>query len=531
MRAGKTFVIAGAALLAAFAADAAVVRKLPDMTVVESETVATDALKATSVRSSNDSVFIAALRESGEAVVSGVRLGEAQLSYVDERGVYAARTVTVVPSYWDVLRGMFSEDPEISISIIGDKVVVGGSTANVDTLRRVETAKALDTSRIVTQVTYSTAQVGDLVKDFLARSAITNIAVNVVGREVCLSGRMYDTQSIEQLKKRVEGFVRDFPGITVNTDNLRIYKQQILISIEFVAYSDTMSRNLGFSGPESITASADWNFGYQHSKNTGGSSSWGRSHEGKNSGSTKTGFETTQGAQGGDPTRTPTDSQSLESAIARTFTGDAKKNGDWKHAWSGGANVKVDGVKATVNLLKKSGAAKSVYSTTLSTQSGIEAEFQNGGTIHRSTTPGMGSSGELVSIEYGYIIKTTPLIVDENTVNLDFTLDNKQPITRDSADIEISRYQTKSKYLVRPGESIMLSGYKYNYESEDKKGTPWLSKIPWIGERLFGNTNDDLKMNEMLLVVTVDWAIEDASEGAAVRMNEMKDRKVEVEMP
>ena len=75
------------------------------------------------------------------------------------------------------------------------------------------------------------------------------------------------------------------------------------------------------------------------------------------------------------------------------------------------------------------------------------------------------------------------------------------------------------------------SGYKYNYESEDKTGTPWLSKIPWIGERLFGNTNDDLKMNEMLLVVTVDWAIDDASEGAAVRMNEMKDRKVEVEMP
>ena len=456
MRAGKKFVIAGAALLAAFAADAAVVRKLPDMTVVESETVATDALKATSVRSSNDSVFIAALRE---------------------------------------------------------------------------TAKALDTARIVAQVTYSTAQVGDLVKDFLARSAITNIAVNVVGREVCLSGRMYDTQSIDQLKKRVEGFVKDFPGITVNTDNLRIYKQQILISIEFVAYSDTMSRNLGFSGPDSITASADWNFGYQHSKNTGGSSSWGRTHEGKGSGSTKTGYEMSQGAQGGDPTRTPTDSQSLESAIARTFTGDSKKNGDWKHAWSGGANVKVDGVKATVNLLKRSGAAKSVYSTTLSTQSGIEAEFQNGGTIHRSTTPGMGSSGELVSIEYGYIIKTTPLIVDENTVNLDFTLDNKQPITRDSADIEISRYQTKSKYLVRPGESIMLSGYKYNYESEDKKGTPWLSKIPWIGERLFGNTNDDLKMNEMLLVVTVDWAIEDASEGAAVRMNEMKDRKVEVEMP
>ena len=539
MSAVKTVVIA--VLFAAFAADAAVVRKLPDMTVVESETVATDALKATSVRSSNDSVFMAALRESGEAVVSGVRLGEAVLSYVDERGVYAARTVTVVPSYWDVLRGMFSEDPEITIAVIGDKVVVSGSTANVDTLRRVETARALDATRIVAQVSYSTAQVGELVKDFLARSAITNIGVNVVGREVCLSGRMYDTQSIEQLKKRVEGFVRDFPGITVNTDDLRIYKQQILISIEFVAYNDNMTRNLGFSGPEAITASADWNFGYSHSKNTGGSSSWGRTREAKGNGSSKSGFDRSSAekrtvAPGKDETtfddsRTTTGNDSLESSVVRTLTGDSKKNGDWKHAWSGGANVKVDGVKATVNLLKKSGAARTVYSTTLSTQSGIEAEFQNGGTIHRSTTPGMGSSGDMVSIEYGYIIKTTPLIIDDNTVNLDFTLDNKQPISRDSADIEISRYQTKSKYLVRPGESIMLSGYKYNHESEDKKGTPWLSRIPWIGERLFGNTNDEIKMHEMLLVVTVNWAVDEASEGVAARVNEMKERKVEVEMP
>ena len=197
--------VAGAVL----AANAAVVRKMPDMTVVEGEMVATDSMKATAVRSSNTAVFSAALRESGEAIVSGTRLGEAVLSYVDERGVFASRSVMVVPAYWDVLRGMFSEDPEIVIAIVGDKVVVGGSTANVDTLRRVEQAKNLDAARIVTQVSYSTAQIGELVSDFLKRSNVTNVSVNVVGREVCLSGRMYDTQSIEQLKKRVEGFVHD----------------------------------------------------------------------------------------------------------------------------------------------------------------------------------------------------------------------------------------------------------------------------------------------------------------------------------
>ena len=147
---------------------------------------------------------------------------------------------------------------------------------------------------------------------------------------------------------------------------------------------------------------------------------------------------------------------------------------------------------------------------------------------------GVGASGGLESIEYGYIIKATPLIIDSNTVNLDFSLDNKLPNSFETSadqDIRISRYQTKSKYLVRPGESIMLSGYKYNSESENKKGTPWLSNIPWIGSYLFGNTSNDVNMNEMLLVVTVNWALEDDSEATTTRLSEMKDRKIEVEMP
>ena len=57
------------------AAEAVVVRKLPGLTVVENETIATDAMKATIVRTSNSAVFGAALRESGEALVSGARLG------------------------------------------------------------------------------------------------------------------------------------------------------------------------------------------------------------------------------------------------------------------------------------------------------------------------------------------------------------------------------------------------------------------------------------------------------------------------
>ena len=512
MKANK--LILAAAFCAVLSADAAVVRKLPAETVVEGESISFDSMGANSVRSSNTAVFSAALR--------------ARRDYVKEGQVFASRPVSVVPVFWQVLKKMFTDDPEIVVDIVGDKVVIGGYTANVDTLRRVDTAKALDPSRIVTQVSYSTAQIAELVKDFLSRAAVTNIGVNVVGREVCLSGRMYDKQSIEQLRKRVEGFVKDFPGMSVNTDELRIYKQKIMINIEFVQYSDSMSRNLGFSGPEKITAGLDWNFGYEHKKETKGgrdgthNTKFGRDY------SSETGYNTEKGDDG-KTSKTPTDKTSDKATFLSDIANDITRGNSWAHNWSGGAHAKVDGVQATINLLKLNGAAKSLYSTTLSTQSGIEAEFQSGGTFNIMTTPGMASNGDMVSIEYGYIIKTTPLIIDANTVNLDFSLDNKEPL--DNTGTQISRYQTKSKYLVRPGESIAISGYRHNSESEDKKGTPWLSKIPWIGPYLFGNTANKMELQDMLLVVTVNWALEDDGGATAARLDEMKNRKVEVEMP
>ena len=535
MNAWKYLVAASLALVAAAALDAAVARKIPPVTVVEGETLSFDSLRATSVRSSNPAVFGAALRDSGEAIVSGTRLGEAQFDYVDERGVFATRTVTVVPPYWELLNKMFADDPEITIGIVGDKIVVDGSTANVDTLKRAENVKGLDAARIVSQVTYSTAQIGVLVTDFLNRSGVTNVSVKVVGREVCLAGRLYDQQTIDRLRERVSNFLKDYPGIVVNADELRIFKQKIMISIEFLSYNDSIARNLGFSGPEAITAGLDWKLGFEHGSGTEGSQKLSRKGTFNDTESSKFESSQTSKAPEGTTTSTTTSTGSSDGKGAFDAVSDWGRSDTWSRKWTGGANAKVEGVKATINLLKRNGAAKTLYATTLSTQSGIEAEFQNGGTIHRSTTAGVGSSGDIRSFEYGYIIKTTPFIIDANTINLDFSVDNKQLPANYSAsstaDLNISRYQTKSKYLVRPGESIALSGYDYTSESETKKGTPWLSNIPWVGEYLFGNTHDTTDRTKILLVVTVDWAVENDSADVKRKAEEMRGRSVEVEMP
>ena len=187
-------------------------------------------------------------------------------------------------------------------------------------------------------------------------------------------------------------------------------------------------------------------------------------------------------------------------------------------------------------MLKQNGAAKTVYRTSLATQSGEEVEFQNGGTIHRNTT-GTFSSGDLKTIEYGFIVKATPLIVDGEMVNLSLDLDNKMPVNYTpgeegaTQDITISRYQTKSKYMVRPGETIVMSGFNQLKEVVSKSGTPFLSHIPLIGPWLFGTRSTSEDTAEMLLVVTINWAVEDETTDAVRRRDELKAKSVDVRMP
>ena len=148
-----------------------------------------------------------------------------------------------------------------------------------------------------------------------------------------------------------------------------------------------------------------------------------------------------------------------------------------------------DGLSARINTLKQNEVAKQLYATTLSTQSGEPAEFQSGGTLYKETSD-LYKTG-ITEIEYGYIIKARPTILDGDTVNLEFDLDLRTPINDSSTgDTDVSRYQTKSKYIVRPGESILLSGFNHWTEGGSKRGLPFFSRIPLIGG-LFGSEGQD----------------------------------------
>lgn len=535
MKAQSVLMAAAVALAAATGAQGAV-RHLKPVEVVEGEAVTVQAQGAESARSTGPSVADAALHES-EVVVSGVGIGMADVQLLDARGVFADLRVTVVPNYWDVLKRVFVDTPEVSIELAGGKVVLMGATASTETLKLITDAKQLDPERIISQVSYSPDSLKTIVEDFLRRSDITNLAVNVVGRQVCLSGRVYDGGFAKSVQERIMKHLQDFPGVSVNVEDIKMYRQKILLNIQFVEWNDTRARNLGIKGPDVLTASAAFDYGLNFDGADGGSSSSSTTRNSGNTHTATTGF-TMQAPTGQDgkttgaPVKTPIDA--LNDTVTRGLTGTWTDGGTGSRnmSWHGGLNAGIEKVDFKLNLLKNNGVAKKMYGTKLATQSGEEVKFQNGGTMHmRVQGVGAGSAGDLKKVDYGYQITATPYIVDPETLNLEFNLDysNIAAFNYETGDLNINRYLTKSRYVMSPGETIVLSGFDSKTDQQTKDGMPFLSRI-WGLQWLLGNTQSDSEERQMVLVVTVDWMVED-SEGAKQLVEDWKKRPVEVEMP
>ena len=193
-------------------------------------------------------------------------------------------------------------------------------------------------------------------------------------------------------------------------------------------------------------------------------------------------------------------------------------------AWTADAAAKASGA---IKMSMENGASKVAYETTLSTKSGKEAVFQEGGTAYLKlvTANQMGST----PIDYGFLVKTTPKLTSPTSIEATVDVDISVPVTQKAgADYEIKRYKTNSSNTLKPGESMILSGLGKTLEDLKKTGTPLLSSLPVLGS-LFSSKTASNEDEEDLLVITVDYAKQ--NQGADTKATEMQKRELEVKRP
>ena len=132
------------------------------------------------------------------------------------------------------------------------------------------------------------------------------------------------------------------------------------------------------------------------------------------------------------------------------------------------------------------------------------------------TQPGI---NPITSIQYktvGTILTVKPHITEKNRVTLDITQE-VSAIGKESAaggSPEFTTRKAKTVAVVQSGHTLILGGLISESKNHDRKGIPFLSKIPLLGY-FFSRTVDAHDRTELLLMVT-PHVISDDNDAEAV---------------
>ncbi len=131
---------------------------------------------------------------------------------------------------------------------------------------------------------------------------------------------------------------------------------------------------------------------------------------------------------------------------------------------------------------------------------------QNVPFVQVSQSAAIVGTGLVQTIQYqsvGTTLTITPIINPDGYVNLTVsqTDDNATNDVQFNAPI-ISQRQASTQVFIRDGQTTVIGGLTDNTTSTTVSGIPILSKIPWIGGLLFGNTQKTVTANELYLFLT-----------------------------
>jgi len=169
-----------------------------------------------------------------------------------------------------------------------------------------------------------------------------------------------------------------------------------------------------------------------------------------------------------------------------------------------------DEIRAVLNALAKQSKGKVIAAPHILVADNRQARIQVGQQVPIVTSETFGDStvSPQRTIQYkdiGIILKVTPQVNESGLVSLEINqeVSNYETIQlfEDETNIILNKTEASTNVVVQDGETIVIGGLIREDKSRSRTGIPWLSKIPVLGY-LFGESTDEDRRVEIIVLLT-----------------------------
>jgi pilus assembly protein CpaC len=174
----------------------------------------------------------------------------------------------------------------------------------------------------------------------------------------------------------------------------------------------------------------------------------------------------------------------------------------------------------TLEALESKGMVRTLAEPNLTALSGQEAKFLAGGEYPVPVS----QDNNTITVEYkpfGVELNFTPVVVDQNIINLTIDAAVSSIDTANGIDIEgfqidaFKRRETSTTVEMRDGESFAIAGLLQDDFVDNNSQLPWIGDIPVLGA-LFRSTEYQRAQTELVIIVTPHLVTPVAGEALAL---------------
>ncbi|HPN84881.1 MAG TPA: pilus assembly protein N-terminal domain-containing protein [Victivallales bacterium] len=382
---------------------------------------------------------VAKTERNDEIVVVGQKMGNAGIVCQNTDGTRTSIAIKVVPKYWDTLLLLFEDNPNIRMTITNEHLILSGEASDQDTMKKVKMAVELDKTRIINNVNFSRQNLLEKIQSHLKTSGLKDVTPSIQDNIVYLTGMLLDKDKEKDLISVVKSYADNY-GCSINSSGLKTGGPPLIVEVKFVSLAKGNDNNMGLI-MDDIKYNLNWN---------------------------------------------PKETEVWQ------FDNHVKSTQETE-SWELDGEVTTSG---TVKLQKVKSSLKVLYESRMSTISGEKVKMQRGGTIYLQTT-GV-EVADVQEVDYGFMVEIVPTILGGESVAAD--VDVQVSGVQSNSPLTINKYTLNAKYVVSPGEIILVNKMNILNDKLMKQGVPFLSDIPLLGYAFQNTQENDENANVLLLL-------------------------------